>query len=86
MVVGELLVAMRNAKLVQPAYEPAGTVEQVELVLLAAVDVERPQSAEIVRLGFDRRDGVSPQPIRPAFLDNLAGVERDRQPGPGRFF
>jgi hypothetical protein len=23
-----------------------------------------------------------PHPIRPAFLDNLAGVERDRQPDP----
>jgi hypothetical protein len=41
MVVGELLVAMRNAKLVQPPHQPAGAVEQVELVVRAAVDVER---------------------------------------------
>jgi hypothetical protein len=77
MVVRELLVAMRNAKLVQPPHEPAGAVEQVELILLAAVHVERLQPAEIVRLGFDRNDGILPQPIRPAFLDDLAGVARD---------
>src|SRR6266404_3664524 len=82
MVVGELLIAMRNAKLVQPPHEPAGPVEQIELVLLAAVDVERLQPAEIVRRGFDRHYRVLPRPIRPAFLDNLAGVERDREPDP----
>src|SRR5229473_6877821 len=69
MVVGELLVAMRDAELVQPPHEPAGTVEQIELILLAAVDVERLQPAEIVRLGFDRDDRVVAPPIRPAFLD-----------------
>jgi hypothetical protein len=47
MVVGKLLVAMRDAELVQPPHEPAGPVEQVELILLAAVDVERLQPAEI---------------------------------------
>jgi hypothetical protein len=41
MVVGKLLVAMRNAKLVQPSHEPAGPIEQVELILLAAINVER---------------------------------------------
>jgi hypothetical protein len=82
MVVGELLVAMRDAKLIQPPHEPAGTVEQVELILLAAVDVERLQPAEIVRLGFDRDDRVLPQPIRPALLDYFASIERDRQPDP----
>jgi hypothetical protein len=59
MVVGKLLVAMRNAKLVQPPHEPDGTVEQIELILLAAVDIERLQRAEIVRLGFDRNDGLA---------------------------
>jgi hypothetical protein len=49
---------MRNAELVQPPHEPAGTVEQIELILLAAVDVERLQPAEIFRLGFDRNDGI----------------------------
>jgi len=39
-VVGKLLIAMRNAKLVQPPYEPTGTVEQVELIPLAAVDIK----------------------------------------------
>src|SRR5271166_3857990 len=58
MVVGELLVAMRNAELAQPSYEPAGTVEQIELIFLSAVDVERLQPAEIVRLGFDRNDRI----------------------------
>ena len=37
MVVGKLLVAMRNPKIVQPPHKPAGAVEQVELILLAAV-------------------------------------------------
>src|SRR5882724_9112723 len=68
-VVGELLVAMRDAKLVQPSHEPAGTVEQIELILLAAVDVERLQPAEIVRLGFNRNNRVLAQPIRPTFLN-----------------
>ena len=67
MVVGELLVAMRNAELVQPPHEPAGTVKQIELILRAAVDVERLQPMEIIGLGFDRNDRVLPQPIRPAF-------------------
>jgi hypothetical protein len=82
MVVGELLVPMGNAKLVQPPHEPAGSVEQVELILLAAVNVQRLQPTEIARLGVDRDDRVLPQPIRPAFLDNLAGAERDRQADP----
>ena len=47
MVVGELLVAMRYAKLVQSPHEPAGTVEQIQLILLAAVDIERLQPAQI---------------------------------------
>src|SRR5260370_856741 len=50
-VVGELLIAMRNAKLVQPPHEPTSAVEQVELILLAAVDVKCLQPAEIARLG-----------------------------------
>src|SRR5882757_9650509 len=79
-VVGELLIAMRNAKLVQPPHKPTGAIEQIELILLAAVDVKCLQPAEIARLGFDRNYRVLPQPVRPAFLDNLAGVERDRQP------
>ena len=37
MVVRELLIAMRDAELVQPPHEPASAIEQVELVLLAAV-------------------------------------------------
>jgi hypothetical protein len=73
---------MGNAKLVQPPHEPAGSVEQVELILLAAVNVQRLQPTEIARLGVDRDDRVLPQPIRPAFLDNLAGAERDRQADP----
>ena len=81
MVVRELLVAMRDAKLVQPPYESTGTVKQIELIFVAAIDVKRLQPAEIVCLGFHRDDRVLPQPIRPAFLDDLAGVEGDGQPG-----
>src|SRR6266481_4121707 len=73
---------MRDDKLVQPPHEPAGTVEQIELILLAAVDVERLQPAKIIRLRFDRDYRVLPQPICPAYLDDLAGVERDGQPDP----
>jgi hypothetical protein len=29
---------MRNTKLAQPSHEPAGTVEQIELVFLATVE------------------------------------------------
>src|SRR6202051_2466178 len=80
MVVGELLIAMRNATLVEPPHEPTGTVQQIELILLAAVDVKCLQPTEVARPGFDRNYRVLPQPIRPAFLDNLARVERDWQP------
>ena len=38
-VVRELLVTMGDAELVQPPYEPAGAIERVELIPLAAVDV-----------------------------------------------
>jgi hypothetical protein len=31
---------MRNAKLVEPPHEPTDTVQQIELILLAAVDVK----------------------------------------------
>src|SRR5690242_13374962 len=82
MVVGELFVAMRDAELLQSPNEPAGTVKQVELIVLAAVDVERLQPAEVVALSFDCDDRVLPHPICPAFLDDLAGVGRDRQPDP----
>jgi hypothetical protein len=66
---------MRDAELVQPPDEPAGAVEQVELIPLAAIDVERLKPAR-----FDRNDRVVPHPIRPALLDDLAGVERHGQP------
>ena len=56
-VIGELLIAMRNAKLVEPPHEPAGAIEQVELILLAAVEVKCLQPAEVARLGFDRNYG-----------------------------
>jgi hypothetical protein len=79
MVVGELLVAMGNAKLVQPSHEPAGTVKQIELVLLAAINVERLLPAEIFRLPFDRNDRVLSHPIRPALFDDLACVKGHRQ-------
>jgi hypothetical protein len=46
-VVGELLVAMPDPKLIQPSYEPTGAVEQVELVLFAAIDVEGFQPARL---------------------------------------
>jgi hypothetical protein len=36
MVVRELLVAMRDAKLVRSPHEPASTLEQIGLILLAA--------------------------------------------------
>jgi hypothetical protein len=51
---------MRDPEFVQPSYEPAGAVEQIELILFAAVDVERFEPAEIVRLAFDRDDGILP--------------------------
>src|SRR5215204_2214808 len=80
MVVGKFLITMGNAKLVKPSHEAAGPVEQIELVVVPAIDVERLEPAQIVGLGFDRDGRVLAQPIGPAFLDDLAGVERDRQP------
>jgi len=41
MVVGERLVTVRNAEFVQSPHEAASAIVQVELILLAAVDVER---------------------------------------------
>ena len=41
MVVGELLVTMRDAELFQTPHEPAGAIEQIELVVRTAIDVER---------------------------------------------
>ena len=82
MVVGELLVAMRDVEFLQSPHEPARAIQEVELIPLAAVDVERLQATQIVRLCFESDHGVVPQPIRPAFLDDLAGVECDRQPDP----
>jgi hypothetical protein len=38
------------------------------------------QPAKIVRLAFDRGDGILPRPVRLALLDQLAGVDRNRQP------
>src|SRR5438552_17231273 len=73
MVVGELLVAMRNPMLVQSPHEPAGTIKQIELIILPAIDV---------RESLDRNPRIVPQPVRPALLDDLAGVERYWQPDP----
>jgi hypothetical protein len=71
MVVGELLVAMGNAKLVQPPDEPAGTVEQIELILLTAVDIERFSRR---RLFLDSIATAVAAPIFRPFIDHLAGV------------
>jgi|SRR5271170_6074953 len=76
MVVGELLAAVRDAKLVQTPHEPAGTVEQIELILLAAIDVERVQPPEIVGLSFDRDSRVLSHPICLTLLDDLGRFER----------
>ena len=77
MVVRELFVAMRHTELVQA--RTGGSIEQVKLIPLAAVDVERLQPREIVGLSLDRDHRVLPQPVSPALLDDLAGVEDDRQ-------
>src|SRR4051812_38589187 len=76
----ELLVTMRNSKIVQPAHQPAGPIKQIELVPLAAVDIERFQPAQTGQLSFACLGGVLAQPVRPALLDDFARVERYRQP------
>jgi hypothetical protein len=58
MVVRELLVAVRDAKLIHSPHEPTSTVQQIELIVLAAVDVERLQPSQVVGVGFDRDDRV----------------------------
>jgi hypothetical protein len=73
---------MPYPKFIQPSYDQAGAVEQVELVF-------SPQSIQRAfgrrRLSawlsiFHRGDGILPRPVRPALLDQLAGVDRNRQP------
>jgi hypothetical protein len=63
------------------AHKPAGTVEQIELIILATVDVECFLSAKIIGPDFNCDNRLLPQPIGPALLD-FAGVERDRRPDP----
>src|SRR5260370_30110656 len=82
MVVGELLVAMRDAEFVQPPHEPAGTVEQIVLILFSAVGVERLQPAGIVRVGFHRNYRGLPPPIPPPFPANPAPFSPDPPPEP----
>src|SRR5215472_15543830 len=82
MVVGKLFIAMRDRKVLQSPYESTRTVQQVELILVAAVDVKRLQAPEIVRVHLEGNHRIMPQPVRPALLDQFAGVERDRQPHP----
>ena len=69
MVVRELLVAMRYAQFVQPPYKSTRAVEEIELIFLTAIDIERFQPAEIVRLRVNRDYGILPQPIRPTLLN-----------------
>src|SRR5438067_6252312 len=80
MVVRKLLISVRDAQFVQPSCKSTRAVEEIELILLSAIDIERFQPAQIVRLRVDRDYGILPQPIRPALLNDLASVERDRQP------
>ena len=58
MVIRELLIPMRNPELIQSSHKSARAIEQVELVLLPAVDVGRLQPAQIVSLRLDRDDRV----------------------------
>src|SRR5438067_4835133 len=80
MVVRKLLISVRDAQFVQPSCKSTRAVEEIELILLSAIDIERFQPAQIVRLRVDRDYGILPHPIRPALLNDLASVERDRQP------
>src|SRR4029077_11039297 len=70
----------RYAQFVQPSCKSTRAVEKIELILLTAIDIERFQPAEIVRLRVDCDHGILAQPIRPALLNDLTSVERDRQP------
>ena|SRR5436190_13920471 len=79
MIVRELLLAVRYAKLVQGPHESAGTVEQVELILLAAVNVERFQPAEILLCGLkidDQIDKVSISAVIGRGFDSAAAVRK----------
>src|SRR5262249_30389360 len=85
-VIGELLVTMRDAELVQPPHEPASAVQQVELVLLPAIDVERLQPGmgalnESPRPSRDSRVKLRVLPKGPSEVSNAAtphGI-RERQ-------
>src|SRR5262245_58194508 len=70
-VVGEFLVGVGDAEAGQGTVELAGTVLQVELVLVAAVDVDALQPAQVVGAALDHAHGVVGQPVLPALGDQL---------------
>jgi hypothetical protein len=79
-IVRELLLTVRYAKLVHPPHESAGTVEQIELILLAAVNVERLPPAEIVLCWLkidDQTDGVSISAVIRGGFDSDAAMARE---------
>src|SRR5690606_7786040 len=77
MVVGKFLVAMRYAARLQGPVDAAGAVEDVVLVLGAAIEEEALDAADGVGVGLDQAGGVPGEPVGPAFLDQFAGVEGD---------
>ena len=60
MVVRKLLIAARDAQFVQPSCKSTRAVEEIELILRTAIDIERFQPAEIVRVRVDRDYGILP--------------------------
>ncbi|MNT99052.1 hypothetical protein D3C72_2417960 [compost metagenome] len=80
MVVGEFLVAVSDAPGFERLVNAAGAVENVVLVLCAAIEEEALELADGIGVGFDHAGGVPFQPVLPAILDQFAGVEGDREP------
>lgn len=85
-VVVEFLVAVGHAERGEPAGEAAGAVDEVVLVEPAAIDEQRLQALQVLPVALHQGEGIAGAPLRPALLDQLAGVGIDRQAdAEGRF-
>ena len=82
MVVRELLVAVRYAQFVQPRHKSTRAVQEIELILLTAIDIERFQPAEIVGLLVECDYGI----LQPGdAIRRLLALEGNRAPVPAAY-
>jgi len=75
----ELLVGVPDAGLRQVLREQARTVMDVILIAPPAIDVDALERLEIRLVAVDEQDRIVLEPSLPAFFDDLAGLEIERQ-------